>query len=64
MSKLYEEGTSLFGPVSVTPPNTALSNMSKEEKEDYTKQNKAENRLIKKVYPSIRDKAILFSGSY
>lgn len=30
--------------------------MSKEEKEEYTKQNKAENELIKKGYSRIKEK--------
>lgn len=57
MSNLYEvEDTSLFGPVSVTLPIIPLSDMSKEEKEDYTKRSKAENDLIKKGYSRIREK--------
>ena len=56
MTKLYEEVTSLFGPVSLTPANGPLSAMSKEEKDVYAKQNKTENDLIRKGYSRIREK--------
>ena len=50
MSKIYHKDTSLFGPTSLTPASSALSTMSKKEKEAFTKQNKAESELIKKGY--------------
>ncbi|CAB4002587.1 Hypothetical predicted protein [Paramuricea clavata] len=53
---LYDEDTSIFGPVFLSPPNIPFSTMCKEEKEEYTKQNQAENELTKKGYSRIREK--------
>ena len=55
MATLYDEDPSIFGPVFLSPPSIPFSTMSKEEKE-YTKQNQAENELIKKGYSRLREK--------
>ena len=55
MSKIYDEDTSIFGPISLTPASP-LSTMTKKEKEAFMKQNKAESKLIKKGYARIREK--------
>ena len=67
MAKLYDEDHSIFGPVFLSPPNTPFSTMSKEEKDEYTKQNQAENEMIKKGYSRIKEKikeAKLLSSSH
>lgn len=56
MAKLYDEDPSLFGPVFLSPPNAPYLAMSKEEKEEYSKQNQAENELTKKGYSRIKEK--------
>ena len=56
MATLYDEDSSIFGPVFISPPIIPFSTMSKEEKEEYTKQNKAENELVKKGYSRIKEK--------
>ena len=56
MATLYDEDSSIFGPVFISPPIVPFSTMSKEEKEEYAKQNKAENELIKKGYSRIKEK--------
>ena len=56
MATLYDDDSSIFGPVFISPPAIPFSTMSKEEKEEYTKQNKAENKLIKKGFSRIKGK--------
>jgi hypothetical protein len=46
MAKFFDEDTLIFGPVFLSPPNIPFLTMSKEEKEECTKQ----NELTKKGY--------------